>query len=44
MSQKLRKIMVDKVVTVDPSATVKKAVELMNLHDKIGRASCRERV
>jgi len=33
MSQKLRKIMVDKVVTVDPSATVKKAVELMNLHD-----------
>jgi CBS domain-containing protein len=33
MSQKLRKIMVDKVVTVEPSVTVKKAVELMNLHD-----------
>jgi CBS domain-containing protein len=33
MSQKLRKIMVDKVVTVEPNATVKKAVELMNLHD-----------
>lgn len=33
MSQKLRKIMIDKVVTVEPSATVKKAVELMNLHD-----------
>jgi len=33
MSQKLRKIMVDHVVTVDPSATAKKAAELMNLHD-----------
>jgi CBS domain-containing protein len=33
MSQKLRKIMVGKVVTVEPSVTVKKAVELMNLHD-----------
>lgn len=33
MSQKLRKIMIDKVVTVEPSATVKKAVDLMNLHD-----------
>jgi len=33
MSQKLRKIMIDKVVTVEPNATVKKAVELMNLHD-----------
>lgn len=33
MSQKLRKIMVDKVVTVEPSVTAKKAVELMNLHD-----------
>lgn len=33
MSQKLRKIMVDNVVTVDPGATAKKAAELMNLHD-----------
>jgi CBS domain-containing protein len=33
MSQKLRKIMIDKIVTVEPSVTVKKAVELMNLHD-----------
>jgi CBS domain-containing protein len=33
MSQKLRKIMIDKVVTVEPNATAKKAVELMNLHD-----------
>jgi CBS domain-containing protein len=33
MSQKLRKIMVDKVVTVEPNVTAKKAVELMNLHD-----------
>jgi len=33
MSQKLRKIMIEKVVTVEPNATAKKAVELMNLHD-----------
>lgn len=33
MSQKLRKIMVDNVVTVEPNATVKKAAELMNLHE-----------
>jgi len=33
MSQKLRKIMVEKVVTVEPSVTVKKAAELMNLHE-----------
>ena len=33
MSQKLRKIMVEKVVTIEPSAAVKKAAELMNLHE-----------
>jgi CBS domain-containing protein len=33
MSQKLRKIMIEKVVTIEPSATVKKAAELMNLHE-----------
>jgi CBS domain-containing protein len=32
MSQKLRKIMVENVVTVKPSDTVKRAAELMNLH------------
>jgi len=33
MSQKLRKIMIEKVVTVEPSVTVKKAAELMNIHE-----------
>ncbi len=33
MSQKLRKVMVEKVVTVEPSATLKKAAELMNMHE-----------
>jgi CBS domain-containing protein len=33
MSQKLRKIMIEKVVTVEPKTTVKKAAELMNLHE-----------
>jgi CBS domain-containing protein len=33
MSQKLRKIMVEKVVTVEASATVKRAAALMNLHE-----------
>lgn len=33
MSQKLRKIMIEKVVTIEPSVTVKKAAELMNLHE-----------
>lgn len=33
MSQKLRKIMVEKVVTIAPSATVKQAAELMNMHE-----------
>jgi CBS domain-containing protein len=33
MSQKLRVIMVGKVVTVEPSVSVKKAAELMNLHE-----------
>jgi CBS domain-containing protein len=32
ISQKLRKIMVENVVTVKPNDTVKKAAELMNLH------------
>jgi CBS domain-containing protein len=32
MSQKLRKIMVENVITVKPSDTIKKAAELMNLH------------
>jgi CBS domain-containing protein len=32
MSQKLRKIMVENVITVKPNSTVKKAAELMNLH------------
>jgi CBS domain-containing protein len=32
MSQKLRKIMVENVVTVKPNDTIKKAAELMNLH------------
>jgi len=33
MSQKLRKIMTEKVVTIEPNATVKKAAELMNIHE-----------
>ena len=33
MSQKLRKIMVEKVVTVEPSVTLKKAAELMDMHE-----------
>jgi len=33
MSQKLRRIMVEKVVTIAPSATVKQAAELMNMHE-----------
>jgi CBS domain-containing protein len=33
MSQKLRKIMVEKVVTIEPTATIRKAAELMNLHE-----------
>jgi CBS domain-containing protein len=32
MSQKLKKIMVENVITVKPNDTVKKAAELMNLH------------
>ena len=32
MSQKLKKIMVENVVTVKPNDTIKKAAELMNLH------------
>jgi len=33
MSQKLRKIMVEKVVTIEPKATIRQAAELMNLHE-----------
>ncbi len=33
MSQKLKKIMVEHVITVDPDDTVKKAAQLMNLHE-----------
>ena len=33
MSQKLRKIMVENVITIQPNDTVKKAAELMNLHE-----------
>jgi CBS domain-containing protein len=33
MSQKLRKIMVENIVTVTPNATVKKAAQLMNKHE-----------
>jgi len=33
MSQKLRKIMVENIVTVKPDDTVKKAAELMNKHE-----------
>jgi CBS domain-containing protein len=33
MSQKLRKIMVERVVTIGPNATVKQAAELMNMHE-----------
>ncbi len=33
MSQKLRRIMVEKVVTIAPSATVRQAAELMNMHE-----------
>jgi CBS domain-containing protein len=33
MSQKLRKIMVEKVVTIEAGANVKQAAELMNLHE-----------
>ncbi len=33
MSQKLKKIMVQKIITVEPSASVKKAAELMNKHE-----------
>jgi len=33
MSQKLRKIMVEKVVTIAPSTTAMKAAELMNMHE-----------
>jgi CBS domain-containing protein len=32
VSQKLRKIMIEKVVTIEPNATAKKAAELMNMH------------
>jgi CBS domain-containing protein len=32
MSQKLKKIMVENVITVKPNDTIKKAAELMNLH------------
>ncbi len=32
MSQKLRKIMIENVITARPNDTVRKAVELMNLH------------
>ena len=33
MSQKLRKIMVENIVTVKPNATVRRAAELMNMHE-----------
>jgi CBS domain-containing protein len=33
MSQKLRKIMVENVITVKPNSSVKEAAELMNLHE-----------
>lgn len=33
MSQKLRKIMIEKVVTTVPTASVKQAAELMNIHE-----------
>lgn len=33
MSQKLRKIMVENIVTVTPNTTVKKAAQLMNKHE-----------
>lgn len=33
MSQKLRKIIIENVVTIGPRATVKEAAELMNLHE-----------
>jgi CBS domain-containing protein len=33
MSQKLRKIMVERVVTIEPKATIRQAAELMNLHE-----------
>lgn len=33
MSQKLRKIMIENVVTIGPNATVKQAAELMNMHE-----------
>ena len=33
MSQKLKKIMVENVVTIEPNTTVKKAAEIMNLHE-----------
>ncbi len=33
MSQKLRKIMVEKVVTIKPSANAREAAELMNMHE-----------
>jgi CBS domain-containing protein len=33
MSQKLRKIMVERVVTIGPDASVKQAAELMNMHE-----------
>jgi CBS domain-containing protein len=33
MSQKLCKIMVEKVVAIEPTATIRQAAELMNLHE-----------
>ncbi|MDH5483307.1 MAG: CBS domain-containing protein [Candidatus Bathyarchaeota archaeon] len=33
MSQKLKKIMVENVIIIEPNNTVKKAAELMNLHE-----------
>lgn len=33
MSQKLRKIMIEKVVTIEPNSTIRQAAELMNLHE-----------
>lgn len=33
MSQKLKKIMVEKVITIEPTATVKRAAELMNTNE-----------
>jgi len=33
MSQKLRKIMIEKVVTIQPDSTARQAAELMNMHE-----------